>query len=184
MVERLESHQPGKIRIWTGLDRSWLYEIYYLFIYFLAENKGAAADEHGVKSIRPPRSHAQSERVAPKEGGWFTACLGGAKERTSDVPPRARLPFATKTRGRWGKFPQLAKYASADSLFSEIQRIVHPFFDDVFTEEGGITLFAVALWPGLHSGAAPVFLNRVTGVNWVEWVCSLPSLSNRRGLWS
>lgn len=43
MVERLESHQPGKIRIRTGLDRSWLYEIYH----FLAANKDLAADEQG-----------------------------------------------------------------------------------------------------------------------------------------
>lgn len=43
MVQRLESHQPGKIRIWTGLDRSWLYEIYH----FLAAHKDLAADEQG-----------------------------------------------------------------------------------------------------------------------------------------
>lgn len=171
MVERLESHQPGKIRIWTGLDRSWLYEIYH----FLAANKDTAADEHGVKSMRPPRSHAQPERVALNEGGWFTACLGGEKEWTSNVPQRARHATRNKYEEDGESFPSWPNMPALTGFFPEIQRILRPFSDDVFTEEGRITLFAVALWPGLHSG---VFLNRVTGVNWVEWVCSLPGLSN------
>lgn len=62
--KRLESHQLVKIRIWTGLDRGSLYEIYH----FLVANKDMAADEKGAKSIRPPRSHAQLEHEALKQG--------------------------------------------------------------------------------------------------------------------
>lgn len=101
------------------------------------------------------------------------------KKNGRQTRPNVRvMPLATNTR-KMGKVSQAGRICRCwQAFFPEIQRILRPFSDDVFTEEGRITLFAVALWPGLHSGAAPVFLNRVTGVNWVEWVCSLPSLSN------
>lgn len=53
-----------KIRLWTGLDRGSLYEIYH----FLIPNRGLSADEKGAKSIRPPLSHAQLEHKALKAG--------------------------------------------------------------------------------------------------------------------
>lgn len=49
MVKRLESHHPGKIRIWTGVDRSCLYEIYN----FLPANKDETADEQGGEIDTP-----------------------------------------------------------------------------------------------------------------------------------
>lgn len=64
MVKRLESHQLVKIRMWTGLDRGSLHEIYH----FPTANNDMAADEKGVKSIRPLHSHAQLEHEALKEG--------------------------------------------------------------------------------------------------------------------
>lgn len=108
MLKRLESHHPGKIRIWTGLDRSWLYEIYH----FLAANKDEAADEQGGEIDTPPHSHARLERAALKEGQWFTARrqeklmdirVRGCSTRshaTHDKEVRTTRKVSTASRGR------------------------------------------------------------------------------------